>query len=282
MRTTKLTYYFFFIFFCALFYSCSDNREIHRDLGTDSGIKKDWRIKNILSGVWVPDEYIKLIESTKSPYKSSDVLTEVSTMIIECDSSVADSLIVGVSWNNHEGGNFTVYFDSTNYLLTSIPDYEVNSNTYRLAYDIVKSDTLLMLAHFDKDNHLLDQKKFRRVLQNQTSDEGADWGLTVIVNDRIFRGQYERLESIVAEPIVLSNSGEVQNFYDFKSYQVLTDFIGPTNFDNICFKTSDSKYSCFAFKFSVDTLRLYELVPTEEDGIEKVGAIKYTLIKTRD
>ena len=282
MTTIKPTYYFLFIFFSSLFYSCSDNRESKLDGTTDSVIQKDWRIKNILSGVWVPDEYIKNIESTKSPYKSSDALTEVATMIIECDSSVADSLVVGASWNNHEGYSFTVSFDSTNYLLTNIPDYEVKSNTYRLAYDIVKQDTFLILAHFAKDNRLLDQKRFRRITQNQSSDEGADWGLTFLVNDRIFRGQYKRIDSIAPEKIMFSNSGDVQNFYDYKSYQVLTDFIGPTDFDNICFKTNDSKYKCFAFKFSADTLKLYELVETEEEGIEKVGAIKYTLLRTTD
>jgi hypothetical protein len=281
MRTQKLRLHFFIIYLYALFQSCSDNSESKSDKETDLIIQKDWRIKGILPGVWVPDEYIQRIESTRSPYKSSDVLKGVATMIIECDSSTTDSVIIGASWNNHEGYNFTVYFDSTNYLLTSIPDYDVKSNTYRLGYDITNRDTFLILSHFNMDNSMLDQKKFRRVALDQKSD-GADWGLTYIINTRLFSGQYRMLDSTKSGQISFSTAGHLKNFKSYKGYRVLTDFLGgPPDFDNICFEKSDSKYDCFSFKFSGDTLTLFELIPTGEYDFEKVGDTKYTLVRAR-
>lgn len=280
MKAIKSVLYFLFILFTTAFYSCSDSSGRRIEGVNDSGIQKDRGIKNILPGVWVPDDYIKQIELTKSPYKSSKFLDEVSTMIIESDFSDADSIVVEASWNNHEGYSFTVFFDSSNYLLTDIPDYDINSNNYRLGYDIVKKDTFLILAHFTKNNRLLDQKRFRRIAQNQNEGKGADWGLSFVVNDRIFRGHYKILDSISSEEIQFLNTGEIQNFNDYKNYQVLTDFIGPTNFDNICFETIDSKYQCYAFKFSADTLKLFELIETEEG--EKLGAIKYQLLRTKN
>lgn len=114
----------------------------------------------ILKGVWVLTDYINKIEETKSPLKSADKLQGVVTMIIK-DTAKTDSIVVEVSWNNHEGYSFTTYFirGQNDYSLkTNLIDFDEKSNFYELGFETVNNETFLFIYHYSKTKKLIDKK----------------------------------------------------------------------------------------------------------------------------
>ena len=98
----------------------------------------------LFHGVWVKSDYVNKILKTKSPYKSSDKLNGIVTLIIDTQKQTQDSLPVGSSLNNHEGYGFIVFQvegHAPTSLTTDIVDYETESNFYELDYTKNDRDT---------------------------------------------------------------------------------------------------------------------------------------------
>jgi len=238
----------------------------------------------IFNGVWVMTDYIKSIEATKSPLKSADKLDGVVTMIIDIKNQI-DSFYVGVSWNNHEGYNFTTYSNSgnkENSLKTNLEDYENKSNYYELGYENISNQTFLVLYHYNKDNKLLEKKLFSKVVDNQT-DNDAGWGLQYIVNEKLFQGNYTLIDSIDNKTNVsFKNDGTLVGMPNFKSYYVFTDFMGGprTILDGISFKANDANSTWFAFIIQNDTTYLYNTKGDEEAGeLLQLDKLIYKFVK---
>src|ERR1043165_9259639 len=105
-------------FFSACTTSYSENKP-----GGDGGRQS---FPSVFKGVWVVTDYIKDVERTKSPMRSSEKLSGVATLVFS-EKMQADSLTVNASWNNHEGYSFSVYLKPAgqkNSLRTNIRDYK--------------------------------------------------------------------------------------------------------------------------------------------------------------
>lgn len=255
---------------------------------TDKGVNKIDSLKKnfkpILKGIWVLTEYINEIERTKSPLKSADKLQNVVTMIID-GINQSDTIDVGVSWNNHEGYNFTTYFitgQNQNQLRTNILDYDDKSNFYELGYEIINKETFLFLYHYNKTNKLIDKKQFSKVAETQP-DSDATWGLHIIVNEKLFSGNFLLVDSINSTTkIHLNSDGSMTGNSDFKTYYVITDFIGgpETILDGIIFNLNEINAKWFAFKTNKDTTYLYSTTGDEEAGeLLQLDKIQYKLVR---
>lgn len=238
----------------------------------------------ILNGVWVLTDYITAIEQTKSPIKASDKLQGVVTLIIDATTK-SDSIEVGASWNNHEGYNFTIYFltgHNQNSLKTNIPDYDEKSNFYELGYETINEKTSLFLYHYDKTNKLIDKKRFSKVAVKQ-QDSDAAWGLQNIVNEKLFSGNYLLIDSTNSTTkINLKSDGSLTGYSDFKTYYVLTDFMGGPEaiLDGIAFNLNEKNSKWFAFKINSDTTYLYSTTGDEEAGeLLQLDKIQYKLVR---
>jgi hypothetical protein len=240
--------------------------------------------KPILKGVWVLTEYINEIERTKSPLKSVDKLQDIVTLIID-GINQSDTIDVGVSWNNHEGGNFTTYFikgQNQNQLRTNILDYDNKSNFYELGFEIINKETFLFLYHYNKTNKLINKKQFSKVAEENQTDGDAGWGIQYFVNEKLFAGNYFLIDSTNAETkVILKNDGSLTGYPVFKTYYLLTDFIGyASNIDKIIFNIDTKNSKCFAYKTEKDTTYFYNMT-IDEENIEhlQLDKIQFKLVR---
>ncbi|MCR6641239.1 MAG: hypothetical protein NVV82_20130 [Sporocytophaga sp.] len=238
----------------------------------------------ILIGVWVSTDYINEIEKTKSPNKSSSKLNGIVTMLITGDTQ-GDSIQVGASWNNHEGYSFTTYLkpgQNKNNLQTDIIDYKEASNFYELGYEKIGNETNLFLYHYDKQNKLIDKRKFTKVA-DEKPDNDLGWEIQYVVNQKLISGDFLIYDSINNTTTVsLKSNGSLSGHPDFNEYYIYTDFIGgpETSLDNICFNLQSKNPICFAFQFNNDTIYLYSTKGDEEAGEDpQIDQLKYRLVK---
>lgn len=264
--------------------SCSNQQTSNVNIETKEVDDSKKTFREVFNGVWVLTDYIKSIGLTKSPLKSAEKFDGVATMIIDIKNQV-DSLFVGVSWNNHEGDNFTVYSISGNLknsLKTNLIDYENKSNYYELGYENISNQTYLALYHYNKDNKLIDKKLFSKVADKQTDDDAA-WGLQYIVNEKLFKGDYTLIDSSDNKTNVsFKSDGILIGMPEFKSYYVFTDFMsGPeTNLDGIAFKANELNSTWFAFEIKKDTTFLYNTKGDEEAGeLLQIDKLIYKLVR---
>lgn len=257
--------------------SCSNSKTEQ-----DADLKKTFM--PIFKGVWVLTEYIKKIEDTRSPLKSADKLRGVVTMIIG-DKIQGDSLDVGVSWNNHEGSHFTLYFTTgikQNNLKINLPDYDEKANFYELGYEVMNNDTSLFLYHYSNANKILDKKQFTKVYNGDQSDGDAGRGLQHIVNDKLFCGEYLLVNNPISKTTIqFKKNGFVTGLSDFKTYLIMTDFLGGpySNLDEVIFNLYPGKMKSYAFQMSGNRVDLYETTEEESQGLLKRGKLKYSLVR---
>lgn len=280
-KMRQLTYIFLTIFILT---GCSNDKTSIVDNSSNQIDSLKQRFIPILNGVWVLTDYIRAIEQTKSPLKAADKLHGVVTMIIEADIK-SDSIYVGASWNNHEGYNFSTFFvkgQKHNSLKTNIPDYDEKTNYYELGFETISNKTFLVLYHYSKSNKLIDKKEFTKVADKQ-HDNDAAWGLQYIVNEKLFSGSYLLIDSTKSSTTInLKSDGSLTGYSDFKTYYVITDFMGgpETILDGIAFNLNEENSKWFAFRIESDTTFFYSTIGDEEAGeLLQLDKIKYKLVR---
>lgn len=239
---------------------------------------------NIIIGEWVMNDYISELEKTKSPLASYNVLKDVVAMDIRTDEYKGDSLYIPVSFNNHEGGNFMLYYrkgHEENSLLTSLTDNENTINTYELGYEVKGADTMLILYHYGAGNKLIDKRSFTKV--PVATADGEPSALQRAANNTLFAGNYTATneQGIVAD-VLFTADGLLQGFEGCNTYYIFTDFMTEEEgykTDEICFDERTKNQQPFIFSISGDTIRLYAAKENEERTRLEKGALKYTLIR---
>jgi len=251
------------------------------------GKKSDELSSKMIHGVWVPKIYVDKIVESKSPFAASDSLSRISALIIDSNEvQRKDSLIAGVSWGNHVGGNITIFLKrglTDHSFMTDIIDYNSRSNHYEIEYSMTQNDTVLNILHYDKGAKLLNKTPYQKVLNHQTSNDLA-YGIQSIVNRKLFSGTYNLIENgHPFEQVTLTDDGKIIGWHGYETYYVMTDFAapGPENdpSDAVCFDLETHDKQCFSFKFSSDTLVIYR---TEINTDSITALVKYQLVKTRE
>jgi len=287
----------YWIFFIIILYSCANSsqegnvpnleEENELTLGKIDSLKQ--KFTPIIQGVWVLTDYINEIEKTKSPLKSRNTLTGhnfnvIVTMVIDAENQ-SDSIEVGVSVNNHEGDFFTVYFqtgENKNSLKTNIIDYDEKSNFYELGYEIINKITYLFLYHYDKTNKLIGKTQFSKVAEKKQDNDGA-WGLQYMVNKKLFSGNFTLIDSTNTKTEIEFNAdGSLIGFLNFKTYHILTDYLGSAvipDIDMISFRDGKN-WELYAFQIIKDTILLYRVI--YDENVEEPmtsGELIYKLVR---
>ena len=241
-----------------------------------------------MQGVWVKSNYLNSISKTESPYKSFKELRGVASMTIAVEHIKNDSISIGYSLNNHEGGNFTIYFiagQKLTLLKTNLSGYDGNNSFYELGCCVKGVDTSLILYHYNKNNRIIDSIFYTRVANKATDESDAGWGIDYITNKKLATGSYEGVDSAgVSVKIEFKDNGKVYGFYNSKNYYISTDFeAGPANnLDQIGFYESDlMKAKWYSFKFNKDTLNLYNTYHNADSTLLFVGKRMYKLVKQK-
>jgi hypothetical protein len=244
---------FYLIGIFLLFVSCKDEKQMHTNYQT---------LKTYFEGEWVKSGYLADVTKTKSPYVSRNQLKGIVTLLIDTGKLHGDSLVVGASWNNHEGYRFAVYFKKSHNessFSTNIVDYEDSTNYYELGFSNHSKDTFVILFHFNGTHVLTDSTKYVKVKQRISDDAGDP--IQYIVNKLLFSAEYRLYDSAGNQiPVEFTKEGNVKGFKDYYSYFVGTDFIGdPGAVDYVTFNNGSKNHDCYAYKIIQDTIKLYEI-----------------------
>ena len=101
------------------------------------------------------------------------------------------------------------------------------------------------------------------------------------VREILFAGTY--VDPKIKPAIQFHADGRLTGLVSEKTYQPIYDFMGgPLNFDQVIMreKSDETKVSYYHYKLKSDTLELYEAIqPQNGDGVEKIGALRYRLVK---
>lgn len=280
----------FLLLITTTFLSCKSNS---KKVTTDSTISASplssqllKQYKPYFDGIWVVKDYVNDLGKTRSPYKSRNKLGGVAGLEINIGLTHTDSTMAGVSLNNHEGTNFTIYSKAGvrgNSLKINWKDYGITTNFYELGYSIDRNDTILILYHYNKDHQLLDSTCYLKVVQSESKND-MGYGIQYITNKILITGNYNLIDSTGhTEKVEFTNEGNVSGFLGFKTYYINTDFeAGPeNNIDEITFDLYTKKQKDYAYTFNTDTLTLYETTANADSTKLFLGKMAYTLVKIR-
>ncbi|QHL89069.1 hypothetical protein GU926_17195 [Nibribacter ruber] len=238
-----------------------------------------------IKGVWVKADYIAEVRKTKSPLAAFAKVGEISTVLIDPSKAVGDSLEVGFSLGNHEGGSFQLLFrpgSRQKFLQTNYPDYEHTGQAKELGFQVVGKDTFLLIETLNKNKELLRSDKYVKAFTSQSEEDDASSGLDYLVRKNLIAGTYGYRDiKGKSMKVDFTSSGGVKGFPGFKSYTVITDFAVAieNNLDVLIFNYDEENQKSFAYTIKADTLHLFDYY-LGKDSLHLVeGALKYKLIR---
>lgn len=238
-------------------------------------------INSILHGSWYDAGYIADLKQTQSPAKSFEVLKDFVEINIDTTKMVGNTLEVE-ALNIHEGGGFKIIFTpgvKPNSFKTDIVDYENEDNFFEVGYTVSPTDTVMTLYLYGADNSVIkkvDYKKGPHGLNNVRV-------VPYMVNKTLLSGSYSRKDKNGrdAGTVTFTDDGTITGLEDFTTYSIMIDFVvSPQNPHNrIIFELMSEDIKQYAFELKGDTLKLYEITDKYDVMEEKLGELKYELVR---
>ncbi len=241
-----------FAFFC---FACGQNNspEVKQTTMPPTLPVQDTTAMTANDSTYIISDFLADLKKTRSPYTVS---------------KTADYLLFGFfftpklfnGYTVHEGGYDTeLHFDpqTAKYTGKEISGLE--------AFEfIVDRDATIRLT-------FLKSKKTYTYLKTRDAD--------FAVREAIFEGNYT--DTKTKTPVVFKADGTVTGLGSAKTYLPFYDFMGgPLDFDEMAVEQADASTVYYHYKFKGQTLELYEAIqPKNGDGVEKIGGLKYTLVK---
>ncbi|WP_374949373.1 hypothetical protein [Mucilaginibacter sp.] len=234
------------------------------------------KLKPILQGVWVKQDYIQKVIASKSPLAGLDKVIGITTIQFNIDNIEADSLQAKVSYDNQQAGGVELIFRPGKHT----PAMPFGEN--ELSYSINGGDTSLILHQFYQNNWVL--TPYVRALKNWNGRELQE-GIIYLINKNIFAGTYQLTDDTGKTCIVkLSIDGRISGMPNFSTYLAENTFDSKlkNNLDQITFDIFSSNEKTYAFNFEGNTLNLYETKTAGNSTQLLQGKLKYKLVKLND
>jgi hypothetical protein len=215
------------------------------------------QVKYDFTGVWVRKDYIENLKKTHSPYKSFDYLENVSSLLIKKGNT--DVIEVGLSLGNHEGSSTKIMNKKDGYFIQL-------SLEGKDEWIPIFLDQNIFFKYEDK------KYEFIKVLNEVPQDASAGIGIQAITNKVLLGGKIFS-NADISENISFKENGTISNFKNYKTYEVITDFMtDPDPMDFMILKSATEETG-FHFKLTNENLTLYKF-NEEIDDFE----LKYTLL----
>jgi hypothetical protein len=232
------------------------------------------KLASIYQGVWVKSDYIDKVRQTKSALASVDLVTGMSGISIDTNLLRGDSMLVNVSWDNHNNGEVSLKFRLGK-----------NPNTLQfgedeLGYSIANGDTTLLLYQAYKG--VLHKTPYRKVF-NTNPEENVSYAINYAINKALLAGDYLLTTGKQTEKVTFTPNGEVVGLPGVKSFQVDTDMKYGTmqNVDQLTFDSFTSHEQTFAYVIKANTLSLFEVKPNSKQTLLAIGKLKYNLVRVK-
>jgi hypothetical protein len=241
---------------------------------TQNLIKK---FKPIIQGVWVKADYIEKVIKTKSPLAAADKCTGLTTIYINTDHIMGDSIVEMAGYYNHDGANALIKFQ---------PGKSPRSMLFNgrdLNYSVENGDTTITIFQYDDRKQQFIKAKYIRVLKSQP-DNNLGYGMDLAINKALVAGKYTLIDSAGTNPkVYFSEDGKVTGLLNFKAYSINVDLNSEpnNNLDEIGFDIRTKNHSSFTFKVDADTLNVYDTYENADSTELLVGKLKYKLVRQR-
>lgn len=229
------------------------------------------KLKPVLQGVWIKQDYLQTIIDTKSPLLAADKAVGITTMQIDTAGIAGDSLKVAVTYDNQQYGDVPLKFKpGKNKTAMLFGENE-------LGYRIANGDTTLLLYQFYQKQWVI--STYLKSLPKLSGNDLQE-GLAYLINKNLFSGKYSHTDSLgKVKPVVFGANGGVSGFGSFNHYTVENTFADKTmnNLDQITFNQFSSSEKTFAFKIEQRILRLFDIKKDERSRRLLQGKLEYTL-----
>jgi len=231
----------------------------------------------IIQGVWVKNDYVDKVIKTKSPLAAADEATGITTMYINTDHIMGDSLNVSVGAGNYEGSEIMLKFKPGKTKETIL------FGDFDLGYEFNKGDTGLVLYHRGKEKNIKPLTKYSKVL-NKQPDDNLGFGMYCYINKGLVAGSYTLYDSTwTASKVSFNANGKVTGFLNFKTYNINIDINSDVrdNLDEIGFDVYSKDRKSYSFIITADTLKLYETKPNADSTLLVLDKLKYRLVRLK-
>ncbi|MDJ1503853.1 hypothetical protein [Xanthocytophaga agilis] len=242
-------------------FSCNENRtktdNIQVDSAHTSNDKQKSALADKLDGLWISESYLKNIETRQSIYKSREYDSKVLGFSLDKRTMLSDTAMLE-GFTTHEGGySSPIKYDTSKGKfvnnLEKLPQYAAFPDPFELNYD----NGNMLEMFFPKTNKI---DKYRKVGTNLDTE----------LRRILIAGDYKLATD--GSVIHFDSNGKVQNFQDFKSYELVYDFGEGIEYDAIIF-FKDAKGgnwvdgTTYKFEKTANSLRL-QYVNTNWDTME--------------
>ncbi|RFZ83306.1 hypothetical protein DYU05_14320 [Mucilaginibacter terrenus] len=232
------------------------------------------KLSSVYQGVWIKSDYIDKVARTKSVLASVDLVTGMSGINIDTNLLRGDSMLVNVSWDNHNNGEVSLKF---------YPGKKPNTLQFgedELGYSIVNGDTTLLLYQVYKG--VLYKTPYRKVFET-SPEENLSYAINYAINKALLTGDYLLKTGEKNEKVTFTPEGKVVGLPGVKSFQVDTDMKYGTmqNVDQLTFDSFTSHEQTFAYVIKDNTLSLFEVKPNSKQTLLTMGKLKYSLVRAK-
>ncbi len=177
------------------------------------------KLSNELDGTWIAEDYLKEVENTLSIYNISDSKNTVLGFHLDKIALKTGNTILD-GFTEHEGGfSSPIIYDENLKMF-------VNNMTALSEYPVFPEEFQLQL---NQDNLSLVFPKSEKVEVYRKIKNDFPTELRKIV----FAGTYQSQNN--KNDIVFQANGKVENFMNYKLYEIAFDFVGGMEFDSIVF-----------------------------------------------
>jgi hypothetical protein len=238
-----------------------------------------------LEGVWIMKEYVDKLDSTLSPRASWEVMDGAVLLLVNKQSAHGDSIMMGVNWNNHEGGPATILLRpgiEKNSLSTTLDNISGDEKgKVDIGFESTadgKSD--LVLYQYNDQNQLIKKRVFRKVLPKQM-DNDLSHGVDVLLNHKLLSGKYTVIDAAgKKQEAEFLEDGKTRGFEGHKFFNFRSDFMDSySNVDILELYKDESSSDGFGYLAKGDTLDLFQLDSIHDKGELRYGKKLYTLLK---
>lgn len=196
----------------------TDNNQIENIDNFDN--KHIIELSENLHGLWISDNYLKNIETNKSVFKSRKYDTKIQGLYLDKTALQTDSAFLE-GFTDHEGGyNSPIRYDNIKNKfvndLARLSEYPTFPDPFELSYD--GKNILEMYFSQTKTSD-----KYRKL----SSDFQTE------LRRLLISGNYKAINE--NSEIQFDNDGKVNNFQDFKYYELVADFGEGIEYDAIVF-----------------------------------------------
>jgi hypothetical protein len=238
-----------------------------------------------IQGHWVRNDYLSLLEVTKSPLLARTGAEGVASMFFDPSNLEGDSLGVSMNFNNHEGGKLYLFLNKhienqNSYLLDAPLAEGGGTNPYGIQLEYGKDTTLLLIEY---DAAKKPNAVFRYSCISHSKYLAVD-AVQYALNQRLFEGTYRIEDS--KQTVTFSKEGKVSNWTNYTQYAANTDFVvgGDNTVDLLSFYRKEADFSGatdFSFTIHGDTLSLYDVEVSDKTLSYQRKALKHMLFKLK-